>query len=213
MTQQELKKFITVCPNFPKKDVTFYDWSPLLSNVKMFNNACKHLSQIIEKGCDVGKLKYVIGLDARGFVIMHKLASELNKNAGTIMIRKYGKIPCSREKVSYSTEYSDDNALCLPENIIQPGDDVILCDDLLATGGTLIAEIKTAQEYGANVIGVACMLELPKLNGRNAIHRIFPTIPISSLIQLDDLNEEIMDGKVQPALCFQKNRNLHWINI
>src|SRR6202012_2820999 len=127
---------------------------------------------------DGHKIDKVAGIEARGFIFAPALAYRLG--AGFVPVRKPKKLPAKTSSVSYALEYGTDT-LELHEDAIQPGQRVIICDDLLATGGTAAATVKLVQQLGGTVEGAAFAVELTFLNGRAKL----PGLDIFSLIQYD----------------------------
>ncbi|CAM9554464.1 unnamed protein product [Choristocarpus tenellus] len=133
------------------------------------------------------------GFDARGFILGPPLALALEKPF--FMLRKKGKMPNVVEGAEYSKEYKGDNsdgkdALCVQRSAAQPGERVVLVDDLVATGGTLIAGVDLLKGLGAEVLECACMIELKALDGVGNLHSKHPDVPVWSLISEDILTVE-----------------------
>src|SRR5246127_131288 len=171
---EDLKKLIREIPDYPKPGILFYDITTLLKDKKGFNvmidRLCEHYNG--------HTIDVVAGIEARGFIFAPALAYRLN--AGFVPVRKPKKLPAKTSSVSYALEYGTDT-LELHEDAIQPGQRVIICDDLLATGGTAAATVKLVQQLGGTVEGAAFAVELTFLNGRAKL----PGLDIFSLIQYD----------------------------
>ncbi|ACL69970.1 adenine phosphoribosyltransferase [Halothermothrix orenii] len=158
----ELKKFIRDIPDFPKKGIIFKDITPLLKDKEAFNLA-------IEKMKDYYKdfdIDYIVGIEARGFIIGTPLALALNK--GFIPIRKPGKLPAERISTSYELEYGT-NEIEIHRDAIQPGDKILLVDDLLATGGTVKAAIELINKLQGEIVSLGFLIELVDLKGREKL--------------------------------------------
>jgi adenine phosphoribosyltransferase len=157
-----LKKLIREVPDFPKKGILFYDITTLLKDKRGFATLIDALSEsYLEKGIDL-----VLGMEARGFIFGPALAYRLN--AGFVPVRKAGKLPAATAKVSYDLEYGS-NALEIHKDAVQPGQRVLIVDDLLATGGTAAATAGLARGLGAEIAGLAFVVELDFLKGREKL--------------------------------------------
>src|SRR5271163_2140807 len=170
----DLKKLIREIPDHPKPGILFYDLTTLLQDGKGFHSLvdqlCEHYGG---KPVDI-----VAGIEARGFIFAPALAYRLG--AGFVPVRKPKKLPAKTASVSYSLEYGTDT-LEIHEDAVKPGQSVIICDDLLATGGTAAATAKLVEKLGGKVEGAAFAVELTFLNGRSKLNGI----DIFSLIQYD----------------------------
>ncbi|MFA6843728.1 MAG: adenine phosphoribosyltransferase [Bacilli bacterium] len=165
------KKYIESIPDFPVKGILFRDITPLLSNGKAFDSACTDLAAFAkEKNADV-----VAGPESRGFIFGCPIATKLG--IGFVPIRKPNKLPRESITKTYQLEYGS-NSLCVHVDAIRKGQKVVIVDDLLATGGTVKAAVELIEELGGIVVGIACLIELTDLNGRN----IVKDIPIKALI-------------------------------
>ena len=158
----ELKKLIREVPDFPKKGILFYDITTLLKDKLGFARLIDALSErYIGKEIDL-----VLGMEARGFIFGPALAYRLN--AGFVPVRKPGKLPAETVKVSYELEYGS-NSLEVHKDAIGKGDRVLIVDDLLATGGTAVATAELASGLGAQIAGLAFVVELDFLRGRERL--------------------------------------------
>ncbi|MGB9236654.1 MAG: adenine phosphoribosyltransferase [Terriglobales bacterium] len=158
----ELKKLIREVHDFPKKGILFYDITTLLKDKLGFARLIDALSaNYIGKEIDL-----ILGMEARGFIFGPALAYRLN--AGFVPVRKPGKLPAATAKVSYDLEYGS-NSLEVHKDAIQKGQKVLIVDDLLATGGTAVATAKLATELGAQIAGLAFVVELDFLRGRERL--------------------------------------------
>jgi len=168
---EDLKKLIRDVPDFPKKGIIFKDITPLLQNPKGLRTAVEVISQHY-KG---KKIDIVIGAEARGFILAPTVA--FNLGAGFVPIRKPGKLPYKKISETYSLEYGTDT-LEMHKDGVEKGQNVLMVDDLLATGGTMAACCKMVESLGGNIVGCTFLIELAFLNGRNALgkHDIFSVI-------------------------------------
>lgn len=157
-----LKKLIREVPDFPKKGILFYDITTLLKDKLGFATLIDALSEsYIGKEVDL-----VLGMEARGFIFAPALAYRLN--AGFVPVRKPGKLPAETAKLSYDLEYGS-NTLEIHKDAIQKGQRVLIVDDLLATGGTAAATAELARGLGAQIAGLAFVVELDFLKGREKL--------------------------------------------
>src|ERR1700743_328735 len=170
----DLKKLIREVADYPKPGILFYDLTTVLKDPKGSHGLVDRL----RAHYDGHKIDKVAGIEARGFIFAPALAYRLG--AGFVPVRKPKKLPAKTRAVSYALEYGTDS-LELHEDAITPGDRVIICDDLLATGGTAAAAAKLVQELGGKVDGLAFAVELTFLNGRKKL----PGFDVFSLIQYD----------------------------
>jgi adenine phosphoribosyltransferase len=167
----DLKKIIRDVPDFPKKGIIFKDITTLLKDRDAFRYA---IDKMIEryKGEDIS---LIVGIESRGFIFGPLLAYHLN--AGFIPVRKPGKLPSDTVTESYDLEYGKD-AVEIHKDAINPGDKVLIVDDLLATGGTSYATAKMIEKCEGTVVGFAFLIELGFLKGRDKIkdYNIFSLI-------------------------------------
>ena len=156
---ESLKTFIRTVPDFPKPGILFYDITTLLKDKAGF-------AQLIDAFAAhyIGKeVDLVLGIEARGFIFGPALAYRLN--AGFVPVRKPNKLPAPTAKVSYDLEYGQDS-LEIHLDAVQPGQRVVLVDDLLATGGTMAATVQLVEQLGGKIAGIAFAIELDFLKGR-----------------------------------------------
>jgi adenine phosphoribosyltransferase len=157
---EPLKALVRTIPDFPKPGILFYDITTLLKDPKGFAALIDALAQYyIDKDIDL-----VLGIEARGFIFGPALAYRLN--AGFVPVRKPGKLPGPKVRVTYDLEYGSDT-LEIHADAIEPGQRVVLVDDLLATGGTMEATIKLVQQLGGEIAGLGFAIELDFLKGRD----------------------------------------------
>ena len=157
-----LKGLIREVPDFPKPGVLFYDITTLLKDRQGLKSVIDGLSAHSEGM----KIDTVVGIEARGFIFGPALAYRLN--AGFVPVRKPGKLPAETIKISYELEYGS-NALEVHKDAIQKGQRVLIVDDLLATGGTAVATADLASRLGAEIAGLAFVVELDFLSGRERL--------------------------------------------
>ncbi len=148
--------------DFPKPGILFKDISPILSDPALLLHSINELTAT----SDGQKIDKVVGIDARGFIFATPVA--LNLEAGFVPIRKKGKLPWQTHSMAYSLEYGE-NVVEIHKDAILPGENVLLIDDLLATGGTAAAAIKLINELGGNLVAASFLIELTSLNGRDLL--------------------------------------------
>jgi adenine phosphoribosyltransferase len=171
-TKIKFKNYIRNIPDFPKPGILFRDITTLLKDKTAFKQAVDAL---------VGKYKNkqidtVVAVEARGFILGGAVAHRLG--AGFIPVRKKGKLPWKTNFVSYDLEYGTDT-LEMHHDALQPGDKVLIVDDLLATGGTVKAVTDLVQQLQGKIIGIAFLIELTDLKGRDKLK----DYPVYSLVK------------------------------
>lgn len=173
MSQQlSLKDYVRTIPDFPQPGIRFRDITPLLADPSAFRRVITELAeQFRGKG-----ITAVLAAEARGFIFAAPLALELN--AGFIPVRKPGKLPFDTHSFHYELEYGTDS-LEMHTDAVSAEDTVLLVDDLLATGGTMEACLRITEKTGATIAGLAFVIELTDLKGRER----FTPYPVVSLIQ------------------------------
>lgn len=160
----DLKKLIRDVPDFPKKGIIFKDITPLLQNPTGLRTAVEIISNNYkDRGVDV-----VVGVEARGFILAPAVA--FNLGAGFVPVRKPRKLPYEKISMSYALEYGTDT-LEMHKDAVRKNQNVLMVDDLLATGGTMAACCKMVESLGGNVIGCAFLIELTFLNGRKNLNK------------------------------------------
>lgn len=157
-----VQDYIRTIPDFPHKGIMFRDVTTLFSDARGFRLAIDQLLHPYA-GLPISK---VIGLEARGFILGGAIAHQLS--VGFVPARKKGKLPGKTIEQSYKLEYGE-AILEIHDDVIQPGEKILLVDDLLATGGTAEAGIKLVERMGAEVIGCAFIIDLPDLGGRKKL--------------------------------------------
>ena len=170
----ELKAKIREIKDFPTEGVLFKDITTLLKDVGAFRYVIGQLAQKYQSS----RVELVVAVESRGFIFGGALAHELK--AGFVPVRKLGKLPGKTIEVEYELEYGRD-ALAIHADAIQPGQRVLAVDDLLATGGTMSATLRLIEQLGGHVVGVAFLIELAFLHGREKLK----TYPLHSLIIYD----------------------------
>jgi adenine phosphoribosyltransferase len=171
----DLKSYIRSIKNFPKPGIMFRDITPLLASPLAFRESVRRIADHFRHH----NVTSVAAAEARGFIFAAPLALELE--AAFIPVRKPGKLPFDRRSFQYDLEYGSDS-LEMHTDAVKSGDRVLLVDDLLATGGTMQACAKLAEQAGAHVVGCAFVIELTFLPGRS---RLQP-LEVLSLMQYHD---------------------------
>jgi adenine phosphoribosyltransferase len=147
-------------PDYPKPGVLFKDITPLLGDAEAFGDVVEAMAATF------GPVDKVVGIEARGFILAAPVAYEIR--AGFVPVRKQGKLPSATFAQEYDLEYGS-AVLEVHQDAFQPGDRVLVVDDVLATGGTARATASLIQRAGAQVVGIAVLMELSFLKGREAI--------------------------------------------
>jgi len=175
ISAEQLKELVRTVPDFPKPGSLFYDITTLLKDKAGFAQMIDALAaHYIGKEIDL-----VLGIEARGFIFGPALAYRLN--AGFVPVRKPKKLPAKTARVSYELEYGTD-ALEIHLDAIEPGQRVIIVDDLLATGGTMQATVQLVRQLGGEIAGLGFAVELDFLKGREK----FPEYDVFSLLHYDE---------------------------
>ncbi|MDY6845172.1 MAG: adenine phosphoribosyltransferase [Thermodesulfobacteriota bacterium] len=159
---EHVKSKIRDIPDFPKEGILFKDITPLLQDGLHFKQAIDAMKDRY-KG---KRIDAVIGIEARGFAIAAPLAYSLE--TGLVLVRKPGKLPYKTHRVSYELEYGTDS-LEIHQDAIKPGQNVLLVDDLLATGGTVLATTELITQLKGTIVEIAFLIELSFLNGREKL--------------------------------------------
>ncbi len=171
----QLKKLIREVPDFPKPGILFYDITTLLKDP----DGLRILSDEMVRCCEDLRPDVVLGIEARGFVFGPMLAARLG--TGFIPVRKPGKLPAETVDVTYDLEYGQDS-LHMHKDAVEPGELVLIVDDLLATGGTAAATCELVEKLGGVVAGLVFIVELTFLNGRDKL----PDRDVFSLLQYNE---------------------------
>lgn len=169
---EDFSKYCRDIPDFPKKGVTFRDITVLLKNGPVFKRAIDQIA------CQYAREKVdaVVSIEARGFIIGAALAYRLG--SGLVPVRKKGKLPWRVYRRNYELEYGQDQ-IEVHQDGIEPDANILIVDDVIATGGTVEAVARLVKEMRGNILGAAFLIELMGLNGRDKIK----DIPIFSLIK------------------------------
>ena len=169
----DLKKHVRQIPDFPKPGINFFDISTLIGHPEAWRTATERMTALLQPW----KPDVLAAIDARGFLVAAPVAIPLN--CGVIMIRKSGKLPGKVKKHSYGLEYGTD-IIEIQDDAVKPGQRVVILDDLLATGGTLVAAANLVRSSGGNIVGAACLIELAFLKGRAKLD-----MPFQALLSYD----------------------------
>ena len=158
----DLKNHIRTIPDFPKKGIMFRDVTTLMKNGESFKYT---IDQLYEKYSGQ-KIDKIVGIESRGFIFGGALAYKLG--IGFVPVRKPGKLPGEKVRVEYELEYGKD-ALEIHKDAILPGENVLIIDDLIATGGTCLAAISLVEKLNGNIVGCAFVVDLPELKGKEKL--------------------------------------------
>ncbi|MFA5060513.1 MAG: adenine phosphoribosyltransferase [Candidatus Omnitrophota bacterium] len=172
MRKSELKKCIRDIPDFPKPGIIFKDITTLLQN----KDAFKKSIDLMAKQFKNESIDCVVAVESRGFIFGAALAYKLK--TGFVPVRKKGKLPFKTKSMTYQLEYGTDS-LEIHEDAVTPQSKVLVVDDLLATGGTVKAVTDLLKEQGAQIVGIAFLVELGFLKGKEKLKEF----PIYSLIR------------------------------
>ncbi|NLM26477.1 MAG: adenine phosphoribosyltransferase [Firmicutes bacterium] len=157
-----LMEKIRIIEDFPKPGISFKDITTLIRDPEAFRYSVQKMAEF----CADKQVDLVVGVESRGFILGAPLAYELG--VGFCLVRKPGKLPGEVLKVEYELEYGTD-ALEIHKDAISPGMNVVIVDDLLATGGTISATAELLEKLGANIVGFTFLIELAYLNGRQRL--------------------------------------------
>lgn len=164
-------------PDYPKPGIVFKDITPLLADPKAFRAMTGEFARLAR----ASRATKVVGLEARGFILAAPVAVEAE--IGFIPVRKAGKLPGAVHAVSYQLEYGQ-ATIEVHQDSFQPGDRVLIVDDVLATGGTAAAAVDAVRACGAEPVGVAVLLELTFLSGRSRLTAAAPDLPVNTLLSV-----------------------------
>ena len=162
MSAETLRAKIREIPDFPKPGILFYDITTLLKDKDAFRESIDLLNEPYRGE----RIDVVVGMESRGFIFSAPMAYELG--AGFVPVRKLGKLPAETVSVEYALEYGT-NTLEIHKDAIEPGQRVLIVDDLLATGGTVLGTIELVTQLKAQVVGLAFLVELLFLKGRERL--------------------------------------------
>ena len=171
LSADDLRSRIREIPDFPKPGILFYDITTLLKDPEAFRASIELLTAPYEDR----KVDLVVGMESRGFIFSAPMAYQLQ--AGFVPVRKLGKLPAETVSVEYALEYGT-NTLEVHRDAVRPGQRVLIVDDLLATGGTVNGTIELVQRLKGEVVGLAFLVELLFLKGRERLrgHEIHSVI-------------------------------------
>ena len=158
----DLKSKIREIPDFPKKGILFYDVTTLLKDAGGFKRVIDKIGSFY----DGDGIQKVVAMESRGFILGAPVAYRLG--AGFVPVRKPGKLPSDVYEAKYDLEYGADS-LAIHQDAIAPGERVLIVDDLIATGGTVAATVQLVKKLGGIIHGIAFLIELTELRGRNKL--------------------------------------------
>jgi adenine phosphoribosyltransferase len=161
----DIKSVIRTIPDYPKPGIMFRDVTTLFGNARAFRTTVDQLVQPYA-GTRIDK---VVGIEARGFILAGAVAHQLS--VGFVPVRKKGKLPWRTISQTYELEYGTDTVE-IHEDAVSRGENVLLVDDLIATGGTAEAAIKLIEKVGAQVVGCSFIIDLPELKGRARLEKL-----------------------------------------
>ena len=170
----DFKQHIRSVPDFPRPGILFYDISTLLAHAEAWRAMIDELAAAVRPV----RPDLLVGIESRGFLVAAPLGYALG--SGFAMVRKAGKLPGRTARYSYELEYGSDT-IEIQEDAIQPGQRVVVLDDLVATGGTMQAAIELVQQRGGIVAAAACIIELSFLGGRGRL-----AVPLTAMISYDE---------------------------
>jgi adenine phosphoribosyltransferase len=162
MSAEALRAKIREIPDFPKPGILFYDITTLLKDAAAYRES---IQLMLEPYRDT-PIDLVVGMESRGFIFSAPMAFELG--AGLVPVRKLGKLPAETLSVEYALEYGS-NTLEIHRDAIQPGQKVLVVDDLLATGGTVHGTVELVERLKGDIVGLAFLVELDFLHGRDRL--------------------------------------------
>ncbi|MGG6898112.1 adenine phosphoribosyltransferase [Rhizobium sp. BR 315] len=170
----ELAASIRSIPDYPKPGIIFRDITTMLGDARSFRRAVDALVQPYAGA----KIDKVAGMEARGFILGGAVAHQLS--SGFVPIRKKGKLPHDIVRIAYSLEYGVDE-MEMHRDAVNPGERVILVDDLIATGGTAVGATKLLRQIGAEVVAACFVIDLPDLGGRKKLEEL--DVPVHTLVE------------------------------
>jgi adenine phosphoribosyltransferase len=180
MDKNYLDRHIRKIPNFPKPGILFYDITTLFEDAEVLKKIVDDISEFYKDK----KINKVVGIDARGFLMASAVAYKLG--AGVSIVRKQGKLPHKTFEASYEKEYGLDT-IEMHDDTIKPGERVIITDDLLATGGTMLATVDLVEKLKGEIIGIELIINLSFLPGLKKLQE--RKLPVRYMIDYD--NEDI----------------------
>jgi adenine phosphoribosyltransferase len=155
-----LRALVRDVPDFPQAGIVFRDITPLLGNGAALRSAVDALAALYER------IDSVVGIESRGFILGAPVAYALG--VGMVPVRKLGRLPRATERADYALEYGT-NTVEIHADALQPGERALIVDDVLATGGTAAATAELVERLGGEVAGIAVLIELPELGGRERL--------------------------------------------
>ncbi len=161
----DLADSIRSIPDYPRPGIIFRDITTLLGNARAFRRA---VDELVNPYAGM-KIDKIAGMEARGFILGGAVAHQLS--AGFVPIRKKGKLPYETVRIAYSLEYGLDE-MEMHKDAVQPGEKVILVDDLIATGGTAVGAVQLLRQIGADVVSACFVIDLPDLGGRKKLEAL-----------------------------------------
>jgi adenine phosphoribosyltransferase len=176
LKEASLKEAIRSIPDYPKPGIIFRDITTLLGDARAFRRV---IDELVQPWAGT-KIDKVAGVEARGFILGGAVAHQLS--AGFVPIRKKGKLPHTTVRIAYSLEYGLDE-MEMHQDAVEPGERVILVDDLIATGGTAEGAVKLLQQIGAKVVAACFVIDLPALGGAEKIRRL--GVPVRTLVAFE----------------------------
>jgi len=174
--EDTLRAAIRTIPDYPKPGILFRDITTLLGNARAFRRAVDELVHPYAGQ----KIDKIAGIEARGFILGGAIAHQLS--AGFVPIRKKGKLPHHTVRIAYSLEYGVDE-MEMHTDAVQPGEKIILVDDLIATGGTAEGAVKLLKRMGADIVAACFVIDLPDLGGRVRLEAL--GVSVRTLIAFD----------------------------
>ena len=172
--ENDLKASIRTIPDYPKPGIMFRDITTLLGNPRAFRRA---IDELVQPWAGE-RIEKVAGMEARGFILGGAVAHQLS--AGFVPIRKKGKLPHTTVRIAYSLEYGIDE-MEMHTDAVQPGERVILLDDLIATGGTAEGASRLLRQMGAEVVAACFVIDLPDLGGAARLRAL--GVPVRTLVE------------------------------
>jgi adenine phosphoribosyltransferase len=176
MRKEYLDQRIRKVPNFPKEGILFYDITTLFEDAEAFKKVVDELADKYQ-GRQIDK---IVGIDARGFILGAAMAYKLG--CGLSVVRKQGKLPYKTKSAGYEKEYGPD-IIEMHEDTIRPGEKVVIADDLLATGGTMLATVELVRQLKGEIIGIDFIINLSFLSGLEKLKQL--GCPVNYLIEYD----------------------------
>ena len=174
--EETLHAAIRTIPDYPKPGVMFRDITTLLGDARAFRRA---IDELVHPYAGT-KIDKIAGIEARGFILGGAIAHQLS--AGFIPIRKKGKLPHETVRVAYSLEYGLDE-MEMHRDAVKAGEEVILVDDLIATGGTAEGAVRLLRQMGADIVAACFIIDLPDLGGRAKLEAL--EVPVRTLIAFE----------------------------